>query len=197
MVDFLRAFSCFAIEIALPYEYYTKKQGESQDIRLCSMICRWRGLDAAQAPLPAVAAEPKEKENRRGWRQLGICAASGANTAGSIDTTNIKRARRHEGGTYNMAGVDAAQSAATRCCRRTERKRKTQRMAATWYLRRKRRKYGGSTTDNGSNKSAPPRGGTRSCWCRWRGSNPHGLLAQRILSPPRLPIPTHRLARLL
>ncbi len=29
-------------------------------------------------------------------------------------------------------------------------------------------------------------------WCRWRGSNPHGLLAQRILSPPRLPIPTHR-----
>ena len=30
-------------------------------------------------------------------------------------------------------------------------------------------------------------------WCRWRGSNPHGLLAQRILSPPRLPIPTRRL----
>ena len=30
-------------------------------------------------------------------------------------------------------------------------------------------------------------------WCRRRGSNPHGLLAQRILSPPRLPIPTRRL----
>ena len=29
-------------------------------------------------------------------------------------------------------------------------------------------------------------------WCRWRESNPHGGLAQRILSPPRLPVPTHR-----
>ncbi len=30
-------------------------------------------------------------------------------------------------------------------------------------------------------------------WCRWRGSNPHGVLAHRILSPARLPIPSHRL----
>ena len=29
-------------------------------------------------------------------------------------------------------------------------------------------------------------------WCRWRGSNPHGVLAHRILSPARLPIPSHR-----
>ena len=62
------------------------------------------GLDAAQAPLPAVAAGQKTTVNRIGWRQRSICAAGGANTAGSIDTTNIKRARRHGGGTYNMAG---------------------------------------------------------------------------------------------
>ena len=29
-------------------------------------------------------------------------------------------------------------------------------------------------------------------WCRWWDSNPHGGLAQRILSPSRLPIPSHR-----
>ena len=31
-------------------------------------------------------------------------------------------------------------------------------------------------------------------WCRWWDSNPHGGLAQRILSPSRLPIPSHRRA---
>ena len=30
-------------------------------------------------------------------------------------------------------------------------------------------------------------------WCRKWDSNPHGVLAQRILSPPRLPIPSFRL----
>ena len=29
-------------------------------------------------------------------------------------------------------------------------------------------------------------------WCRWWDSNPHGGLAQRILSPSRLPIPSRR-----
>ena len=29
-------------------------------------------------------------------------------------------------------------------------------------------------------------------WCRWPDSNRHGVLAQRILSPSRLPIPSHR-----
>ena len=29
-------------------------------------------------------------------------------------------------------------------------------------------------------------------WCRKWDSNPHGVLAQRILSPPRLPIPSFR-----
>ena len=31
-------------------------------------------------------------------------------------------------------------------------------------------------------------------WCRKWDSNPHGVLAQRILSPPRLPIPSFRLS---
>ena len=41
-------------------------------------------------------------------------------------------------------------------------------------------------------KKAPKHDTSEQIWCRWRGSNPHGGLAQRILSPPRLPIPTHR-----
>ena len=41
-------------------------------------------------------------------------------------------------------------------------------------------------------KKAPKHDASEQLWCRWRGSNPHELLAQRILSPPRLPIPTHR-----
>ena len=75
MVDFLRAFSCFAIEFALPYEYYTKKQGESQDIRLCSMICRWRGSTRRKRRYPLLPPNKKTTESRIGWRQLGICAA--------------------------------------------------------------------------------------------------------------------------
>ena len=45
-------------------------------------------------------------------------------------------------------------------------------------------------------KKAPKHNASEQLWCRWRGSNPHELLAQRILSPPRLPIPTHRQAPL-
>ena len=41
-------------------------------------------------------------------------------------------------------------------------------------------------------KQKPPRGDGSLFWCRKWDSNPHGGLAQRILSPPRLPIPSFR-----
>ena len=41
-------------------------------------------------------------------------------------------------------------------------------------------------------RTAPKHNASKQFWCRWRESNPHGGLAQRILSPPRLPVPTHR-----
>ena len=43
-------------------------------------------------------------------------------------------------------------------------------------------------------KQKPPRGDGSLFWCRKWDSNPHGGLAQRILSPPRLPIPSFRQA---
>ena len=45
---------------------------------------------------------------------------------------------------------------------------------------------------SGNKKIAPKHNASKQFWCRWRESNPHGGLAQRILSPPRLPVPTHR-----
>ena len=45
---------------------------------------------------------------------------------------------------------------------------------------------------SGNKKIAPKHDTSEQIWCRWRESNPHGGLAQRILSPPRLPVPTHR-----
>ena len=51
------------------------------------------------------------------------------------------------------------------------------------------RTFGSRSTDT-KKKGHPP--GSPSFWCRWWDSNPHGGLAQRILSPSRLPIPSHR-----
>ena len=48
---------------------------------------------------------------------------------------------------------------------------------------------------SGNKKIAPKHNASKQFWCRWRESNPHGGLAQRILSPPRLPVPTHRRAK--
>ena len=151
---------------------------------------------------PLLLPETEERGAVSDGVSLVFRTASGTEYGGSTTNNGINdSAATRGGGGGEVIGAGGGgrrvASSATRYCRPKQRKGEPYRMAAAGYSApQAARNTAGRLQAIGSNKGAP-RMGRRPCWCRWRGSNPHGLLAQRILSPPRLPIPTHRLARLL